>query len=201
MTEEENKNQNRGDENAANDSSDDFVLEEEEEFDSFGNTKSAKQEKLRKALKECQEERKEYLDGWQRAKADLVNTKKEFAKKTENIRKQANEHLIEDIIPVLDSFQMAFSNKESWEEVSKEWRTGVEHIHNQLLNTLKENGVAVIEPKTGDDFEPRFHEAQDTVETSDEDEDDTIQAVTQRGYSLNDKIVRPAKVTVAKYND
>src|SRR3989344_1566000 len=92
--------------------------------------------KLKEKLKFCEAERKEYLDGWQRMKADLVNYKKDEEKRHGTVREYATEHVLADLLKVEESFQMAFGNKEAWESVSPEWRKGVEYIHSQFMSVL-----------------------------------------------------------------
>ncbi len=156
-------------------------------------------DKLRKKLKETEAEKQEYLDGWQRAKADFINSRKRDADLQADIVKFANENLITDIIPVLDSFDMAMQNKEAWEKAPKEWRTGVEYIYNQLLSTLGQNGLKQFNP-AGQDFDPKLHDAVDTITTEDSGEDGKILEVLQKGYSLNDKQIRSAKVKTGKFS-
>ena len=91
---------------------------------------------LREKLKACEAEKKEYLDGWQRAKADTINSKKEWEASRSGLMNLGSEAVVEDLLPVLDSFEMAFKNKEKWEAVDENWRTGVEYIYNQLIESL-----------------------------------------------------------------
>ncbi|MFO0718916.1 MAG: nucleotide exchange factor GrpE [Candidatus Paceibacterota bacterium] len=155
-------------------------------------------DKLRKKLKETEAEKQEYLDGWQRAKADFINSRKRDADLQADIIKFANENLISDIIPVLDSFDMAMQNKEAWEKAPKDWRVGVEYIYNQLLGVLTQNGLKQFNP-IGQNFDPKLHEAVDTIETNDSGEDGKILEVLQKGYSLNEKQIRSAKVKTGKF--
>ena len=101
----DNKNINSDiDENDSVIESDDIVSEEDE------NTPRLIA-KLREKLKECESEKQENLNGWQRTKADFVNLKKRSEEENREFIKYANNRLIEEIIPVLESFEMAFSNK------------------------------------------------------------------------------------------
>src|SRR5207244_2477593 len=86
--------------------------------------------KLRERLKKAEAEKQEYLTGWQRAKADLVNARKRDEEDLKEFVRFANERLIEGLIPVLESFDMAMGNKEAWEKADKNWRVGVEYIAN-----------------------------------------------------------------------
>lgn len=154
--------------------------------------------KLRAKLKECEKERKEYLDGWQRAKADLVNARKRDDEERRDFIKLANERLIEELIPTLESFGMAFANKEVWEKVDKNWRTGVEYIHSQLKKALEENGLAEIDP-VGKKFDHSRDEAAEYVPVDDAKHDHMVISVVQKGYTLNGKVLRPPKVRVGEY--
>lgn len=152
--------------------------------------------RLRDNLKECTAKKQEYLSGWQRAKADLVNAKKEFDRERDQIKERGKESVISDILPALDSFAMAMSNTDAWESVDEEWRKGVEQIHNQLLSALEKNGVETIEPEEGDDFDPQLHSSVDTKVSEGDYEDNTIARCEQTGYQLDDRIIRSAQVVV-----
>src|SRR3989344_7392847 len=118
---------------------DDIEMVPDEESD--GGNPAASLKKLREKLKACQKEKDEYLAGWQRAKADLINYKREVETNKGELAKFANENLMRDLLSVLDSFDMAFINKETWESVPEGWRKGVEYIHTQFLTVLRENNL------------------------------------------------------------
>ena len=166
---------------------DDVIFEPEEES-SF---KAKTPDKLKKKLKACEEERKEYLAGWQKARADLINLRKQDEIEKQHLRKFVTEDLISELISTLDSFDMAFANKESWEAVSKEWRVGVEYIYNQLLETLSRHGLNTIKP-LDNVFDPQKHEAVEMVPGK----NNIVVEVIQKGYELNGKVIRTAKVKV-----
>lgn len=155
--------------------------------------------KLKDKLKRCEEERGEYLDGWQRMKADLANYKKDEERRTGEMRAYATEELLVDLLRVEESFQIAFTNKEAWERVDEGWRKGVEYIHSQFLTVLQEHGLSVIAPKCGEPFNPREQHSIGTVPTENQSEDDLIREVVKNGYRLNDKVIKPAEVRVAHY--
>jgi len=156
--------------------------------------------KLRDRLKVCVKEKQEYLDGWQRAKADFQNFKKEVDKDKARLSDMAKEELLSDILPVMDSFNLAFANKEAWEGVDKNWRNGVEYIYSQLKTALEQNKVEEINP-AGEDFNPLEHNSVEVIETKNEKEDNTVVEVVQMGYSLDGKIIRPARVKVFQYKE
>jgi molecular chaperone GrpE len=91
---------------------------------------------------------------------------------------------------------MAFANKEAWEKVDKNWRMGVEYIHQQILKALAEYGVVPIETKIGDAFDPNIHQPIDNIPADDAVQDHTIASITQTGYKNGKKVLRPARVNV-----
>jgi molecular chaperone GrpE len=154
--------------------------------------------KLREKLKKAEAEKMEYLTGWQRAKADLINARKRDDADRAEFSKYANERLIEELIPTLESFDLAMSNKESWEKVDKNWRMGVEYIYSQLKKALADAGLSEINP-LGQPFDHSRDEAAEYVQVSDESQHDKVVAVVQKGYTLNGKPMRPPKVKVGEF--
>jgi len=176
---------------------DDVVLERDNEY-----TPKEPAEviaKLRLKLKACEQEKQEYLDGWQRAKADFINARKQEELSRKELVTFSNEHLISDLIPVLDSFDMAMGNKVAWEQAPKEWRMGIEYIYTQFLSILSQSGLLQQTSEPGHVFDPRLHEAVDTMETNEKEKDGQIFQILQKGYSLNGKPIRSIKVKVQKY--
>jgi len=154
--------------------------------------------KLKEKIKTLEKEKQEYMDGWQRERADFINYKKRVENEKVEIVKYANENLLEEITQVLDSFEMAFSNKEAWEKVDKNWRVGVEYIHTQLLKILDENNFTAMNP-LNEKFDPKFHIATEHVFTDDEKKDGMITEVKKKGYILNGRVMKAAQVVVAEY--
>ncbi len=154
--------------------------------------------KLRERLKKSEEKAQEYLTGWQKERADIVNARKRDAEEKKEFAKYAKEDIATELIPVLDSFESAFKNKEAWEKVDKNWRVGVEYIHSQLINVLANHGVSVVSP-VGEKFDPQRDEALETVETEKQEEDHKIVEVVSVGYKLGERIIRAPKVKVAEY--
>lgn len=151
--------------------------------------------RLKEKLRECSRERKEYLDGWQRVKADYVNFKKREAEEKTEFLKFAREGLITDLLPVLESFHMAFANKEAWEKIDLSWRKGVEHIHSQLSQALASYGLTEVNP-LGEIFSPNEHTAIGTTETKDQSKYHKIALVVQLGYRLNGKLIKAPAVKI-----
>ncbi len=173
------------------------AMDENDEAD-FGNEAQAKLKALRNKLKACEVDKMEHLAGWQRAKADLVNYKKEVAAGFERERTRAAETIITDLLAVVDSFGMAMKGQ-AWQNVDRNWRMGVEHIHAQLMNVLREHGLETF-GKAGDAFDPNIHESVSTASVTDHAQDHMIHEIIQPGFMLHDKLIRPAKVVVAVYN-
>ncbi|HEY4496466.1 MAG TPA: nucleotide exchange factor GrpE [Candidatus Paceibacterota bacterium] len=153
--------------------------------------------KLREKLKVTQKERDEYLAGWQRAKADLINSRQRDEADKKEFVKFANERLIDGLIPVLDSFELAFNNKESWEKADKNWRAGVEFIYNQLKKSLADAGLEEINP-VGKIFDPGRDEVVEYLIVDSASDEHKILAVVQKGYALNSRPMRPPKVKVGE---
>ncbi len=143
-------------------------------------------------LKKLKKEREEYLDGWKRAKADLINYKRDEFKRLEQVVNFANEEMIGDIITVLDSFELAIASMDKDNPAEK----GVYMIKSKLQDVLKKRGVARIEISKGDKFDPKFHEAVNVIEG--EGKSDTIAEEIEGGYALHGKVIKAAKVTVFK---
>ncbi len=171
----------------------DVVIEDIEE----GENPALALKKLREKLKTAVAEKQQYLDGWQRTQADFSNYKKREKEERENIVKFSNEQIILDLIPALDSFDMAMANKEAWMSAPENWRKGVEYIYSQILSVLEGYGVKQTNP-VGEMFSTASHEPANLVPTEKADEDGKILAVIQKGYTLNGKEIRPAKVNVGE---
>jgi molecular chaperone GrpE len=151
--------------------------------------------KLREKIKKLEGEKQEYLDLSQRTRADYVNFKKEVESNQASNRKFATKRFIEELLPVLDSYDMAQGNKEAWEKVDQNWRIGIEYIFNQFRTVLEGEGVTQF-GKVGDMFDPNLHESIEMVSVTNEDENGKIVKVLQNGYKMHDSILRPARVHV-----
>jgi len=164
-------------------------LEYISEEDTDGADKKVK--KIKEQFKTCEHERAEYLAGWQRAKADYINLHREHEKKIADYFKFANEGLILELLPVLDSFEAAIKNNDPKSPEA----IGLSQLYNQLLSVLKNNGLEEIK-SLGEKFNPELHEVVETIE-SDKEEGIVVEEI-QKGYKLHGKIIRPSKVKIAK---
>lgn len=150
--------------------------------------------KLRQDLKQCEDKNKENMEGWQRARADYANLQKSHTEQLKNLKNYVVSDLAEDFLPVLDSFSMAMGNKDVWEKVDKNWRMGIEYILKQFQDVLEKYNVVEIETKEGDAFNPELHQALETVDTENEDLNEKIASVMQKGYRMGDTVIRAVKV-------
>ena len=156
--------------------------------------------KLREEIKTLRKEKEEYLTGWQRAKADYVNLQKELDLVRINISIITKEKMVEKLLPVLDSFEMAFLNKDHWDKIDKDWQNGITSIYQQLLSGLINSGIEKIE-KNDIPFDPNIHESISIIETDNEEKDHTVEKVLQVGYRIGERVIRPAKVTIYEYKN
>jgi len=176
-----------------NDRSDDEInFEPEDEMGDIG-AAQAKIKKLREQLKEAQEKRDEYLDGWQRCKADSINARKEAAEKDTQAHGRGKETVIEDIVPVLDSFDMAAAG-EAWLSVDENWRNGIDLIRNQLLDVLSRHGIERF-GRVGDQFDHQIHEAVQEVDDMPGRSGEVVR-ILRYGYKMGDRVIRPAQVII-----
>jgi molecular chaperone GrpE len=152
---------------------------------------SAMQAEKEKAEQEC----KDYLDGWQRERAEFQNYRRRMerdqAQSTLNITGQ----VIKKYLVILDDIERALKTRPAQGEGAA-WSEGVELIYRKLQTILENEGVERI-PAEGQPFDPNLHEAL-THEESPDHESGQVIAVVQQGYKIGDRVLRPALVRVAK---
>lgn len=141
------------------------------------------------------EEEKEDGDAkYLRLAADFQNFKRRVEKEKADIYAYANEKIALDIIDVMDNFERALQHSE--ECADKQFAEGVSMIYKQLKGVLDKNNIVEIKAE-GEDFDPNFHNAVMAEENPDFESGKVIQAL-QKGYTLNDKVIRPSMVRVAQ---
>jgi len=148
----------------------------------------------------AQAEAAEYKDKYIRAHADFENAKKRLEKDKMNAVAYANESFAKDILAVLDSFENALSaiegaDKENTAEVLEKMQEGVKLTYEQLKKVLEKNSIKEIECKG--EFNPEVHQAIMQVDSDEHDTDEIVQ-VMQKGYTIKDRVLRPAMVSTAK---
>jgi molecular chaperone GrpE len=202
MSEENNKNNLEIDESleSTRDESDDSdVVEFEYNEDGEEDLKKTLK-KLRNDLKQARKEKEEYLTGWQKERADFANYKKQEEDRKAMFSESMRERILSRFLSVMDSFNMAFANREAWEKVDANWRKGVEYIHSQMNTVFEEYGVFEI-GKVGEVFDPNIHESLEMVDTNEKDKNHTIANVIQKGYKIGDRVLRPARVNVFEFKE
>ena len=149
---------------------------------------------IKEKLEECRKERDEYLKGWQRAKADFLNYKKQEGERLESFLNSVKKECILKVLDVYDNFERALENVPK-ELLENEWVRGVIEVQKQFEHFFNEQGVKAIKAQ-GERFDPQLHEAVEQVETEDTDTG-MVKEVVQKGYLIKGRLLRPAKVKVA----
>ncbi len=149
--------------------------------------------KLRGFLRYCKKRRAEYLEGWQRSRAEFQNYLKQAAREKEEFQKFATDEVLLKLFPVLDALTFACG---TLPEKLKEdaWAKGILSIKKQFEAILRDNGIEEVATEAGSKFDPRLHEAVEQGES--DQEKGTILEVTQKGYALHGKLIRPARVRI-----
>ena len=148
-----------------------------------------KDKKHKKESKEAQ-----YLENWKRERAAFLNYKKEESERMNKVVKFANQELILNILDVLDNIYIAESRLPEGLR-NNQWVEGILNIKNQIIDFLINQGVEEIRAK-GKEFDPNFHEAVEMIESK--SKSGTIIKEIKKGYLLHGKVIRPAKVKVAR---
>ena len=168
------------------------AAEEEEAAEESGaeETAEAGEDKAAEEEKKAEEQESER---YMRLMAEFQNFKRRAAREKSDIHAYANEKIIGELLPVLDNFERALDTKS---EDVEGYAKGMELIFTQLRTALEHAGLAEI-PAMGEEFDPNVHNAVMT-EDSEEIEDNHISKVLQKGYKLNDKVIRPSMVAVVR---
>lgn len=171
---------------------DDVVVEADgsEELGGKGADMETKVVKLKAELERTKAEKQEYLDGWQRAKADYVNALKRFEEEKKNALAMGRIVTVGAFLPVMDSLARAESSGEIPEAFIS--------IARQLHEAAKSLGLEQF-GTVGDKFDPNEHEALGQDITNDEARDETVTAILEAGWRSKEMVIRPAKVRVANF--
>jgi molecular chaperone GrpE len=167
---------------------DDVKVETDDE--GAGEQAGAKVKKLRAELEAARKEKQEYMDGWQRAKADYVNALKRFESDTKTSEFRGKVKAVETLLPAFDALERA---KEHGEVPQ-----GFLAIAKQLEGAFAALGLEEV-GKVGEKFDPAYHDAlgQDAVKST--EADDTLTAVLEKGWKVGEVVIRPAKVRVGHF--
>ncbi len=157
----------------------------------------ASSEDLARLLEEAHAKAEENWEKVVRVQAELENSQRRAQRDIENAHKFGLEKFAQELLPVKDSLEMGLSAAEgSDHEVADKLREGTELTLKMFTSALEKFGVKEINP-VGEAFNPEWHQAM-TMQESAEHEPNTVMAVMQKGYSLNDRLLRPAMVVVSK---
>ena len=140
-----------------------------------------------------EKEKKEYLF----LMADFDNYRKRVTREKAEMLKNAGEKVLAGILPIVDDFERGLAAATGADESAEAIRQGMEIIYNKLMKYLESNGVKPME-STGARFDPEFHEAIASIPAPSDELKGCVIDTTQRGYMLNDKLLRHAKVAVGE---
>ncbi len=195
------KNQNNNAENVENVEDVTFEGEEKREQKEKSKAKQSSSKKRgrsksEKEIEKLKEQIEELNDKYLRLYSEFDNYRKRTAKERIELQKSASKDLIVALLPVLDDFERAIKAFEE-HNLSDEAKKGIELIYNKLMTTLKQRGLEPMDAQ-GKDFDTDYHEAITEIPAPAEDMAGKVVDVVQRGYLLNGKVLRYAKVVVGK---
>lgn len=147
-------------------------------------------------LTQAQKEAEMYKDRWMRLAAEFENYKKRTAREFEALIQSASEDVIRDLLPILDGVARALAHRESGQAETEGYQEGVAMLMEQLPKVLQNRNLKEIET-VGQAFDPNIHEALMQM-ASDSVEAGHVVDVVENGYTLGDKVLRPAKVVVSQ---
>jgi molecular chaperone GrpE len=149
-------------------------------------------DKLKNQLEEAQARSAEYMDGWQRSRAEFDNYRKRIERENQLVYQNAVGNIIKRYLPILDDLERAMQSRPA----DMAWVAGIDLIYRKLQSILDCEGVKRIEAE-GQLFDPNFHEAI-SQEHSDLVPSGHVVAVVQNGYMLGEKVIRPAMVRISE---
>lgn len=168
-----------------------------EELDSITETAALLQEidHLKLQLEEARQKADENYSGWQRALADFANLKRRVEREQAQANQAAASSIIKRYLDVVDDLDRALKNRPQ-EGDGANWANGVDLIYRKLMGILDAEGVKPIQAE-GQDFDPNMHEAISMEESSAHPSGQVI-GIVQQGYTLGERVLRPARVRVAR---
>lgn len=154
------------------------------------------EESIDRQLEKAQHTIKDYWDQIMRLRAEIDNNRKRAERDIENAHKYATRGLLESLLPVIDSMEMGQAAAAAENATLESIREGSALTMNMFVQVLEKHGLEQIDP-LGEKFDPEKHQAISMAESADA-EPNTVVEVMQKGFLLNDRLVRPAMVVVAK---
>ncbi len=152
-------------------------------------------EEITLELEQTRAKAEEYLDGWQRARADFANYKKRIEREQTDLYQTISGTVVKQYLDVVDDLDLALKNRPQGGE-GAEWANGIELVFRKLLTILENQGITPMNAQ-GEMFDPTLHEAISSEE-NEEFECDEIIEVVKRGYMMGERVLRPALVRVAR---
>lgn len=155
--------------------------------------------KMREELNACRKEKQEYMDGWQRAKADYVNALKRFESDAKACELKGKVKAVETLLPAFDALERAKEHGDPSINSGQGFPEGFLAIAKQIETAFAALGLEEI-GKVGEEFNPALHEAfgQDKVDS--EGEEGIITEILEKGWHINGTVIRPARVRVGHYS-
>jgi molecular chaperone GrpE len=152
-------------------------------------------EALQNELTEAHLKADEYLDGWQRSRAEFTNYKKRIDREQSQTYQQAAGTVIKQFLGIMDDLERALKTRPGDGEGAA-WANGIELVYRKLITILENEGLKTVQAE-GQMFDPNIHEAIISEESNDHESGQVIE-VLQQGYLLGDRVLRPARVRVAR---
>jgi len=171
------------------------VLEQDEEMEISEEIEVDESEALREEILTLQQQSGEYLDGWQRERAEFANYKKRTDRERQQLQDNISANIIRKYLEILDDLERALQNKPTDDEGAT-WAEGIELVYRKFLTALEAEGVVPMEV-ANQQFDPNLHEAI-SQEPNDDFESGQVIEVVRSGYMLGDRVLRPASVRIAQ---
>jgi molecular chaperone GrpE len=170
------------------------LLEVEEALDDDSISLDEKLELVKAAWEASEAKASEYLDGWQRAKAEFANYMKRVNRDRDQYNKEAVGKVVKNYLPVLDDLERALKDRPK-DDQNAAWANGIELIYRKLATSLENDGVTPMEAN-GMMFDPNLHEAVAQIESPDHESGQIIDVI-QTGFMIGNRVLRPARVCIA----
>ena len=172
------------------------TVQNPEAMETSAEESSQSSEELVEELAKAQATIKDYWDQIMRLNAEIENNRKRAQRDIEHAHKFAVKSFVESLLPVTDSMELGLNATNSENANLESIQEGMSMTLNLFIQTLEKNGITAIDP-TGEKFNPEHHQAM-SIQEHEELEPNTVLTVMQKGYLLNDRLIRPAMVVVTK---
>jgi molecular chaperone GrpE len=171
------------------------VLEQDEELEFSEEIEVDENEALREEILTLQQQSGEYLDGWQRERAEFTNYKKRTNRERQQLQENISGNIVRKYLEIIDDLERALQNKPTNDDGAT-WAEGIELVYRKFLTALEAEGVVPM-AVANQQFDPNLHEAI-SQEPNDDFESGQIIEVVRSGYMLGDRVLRPATVRIAQ---